>query len=73
VGKQVGLERGLFTLACEVGRGKSLLGDLVVARERASQGLGLQVVRLDRAFAIPLISSSFEPFSELIALLSASI
>jgi hypothetical protein len=45
----------------------------VVARERASQGLGLQVVRLDRAFAIPLISSSFEPFSELIALLSASI
>jgi hypothetical protein len=71
VGKQVGLERGLFTLACEVGRGKSLLGDLVVARE--SQGLGLQVVRLDRAFAIPLISSSFEPFSELIALLSASI
>jgi hypothetical protein len=49
------------------------LGDLVVARERASQGLGLQVVRLDRAFAIPLISSSFEPFSELIALLSASI
>jgi hypothetical protein len=48
-------------------------GDLVVETEKASRGLGLLVVLLGHASAILLISSSSEPFSVLIALLSASI